>query len=848
MDGRGGDFVMMRYFIRFAVILSMYHVLCTMYCFSASWPLFRAGAGRTGAPAEEARPALVPQWNFTIQGEFVSSPVVYKDVVYCGGRDGSVWAWDGFTGEPIWQYSASDWVDATPCVSSDTVFVPSRDKYVYAFDRLGGDVKWTAYTGSLDCSSPLLYDGKLYLLSGAPERKAYAIGARDGSIIASYSISQFSFSSIARRENLLYFGTNDGRFSCMNADTGQVQWSVPTRGGIFYSTLACGDDAVYAVSGGDERRLFCLDPGTGDILWQSGEIVDPSDPVSSVVSSVALGEDKVFVASTVCDELKLFAFPLTGTTPVSPLWSTPIGTPHPAGIISSPAVAGNTIYVGSGNGFLYCIDSSSGQYIAPATGALTDTPTGYYLCYSASYSTGIVASPTVSNGRVYVGTSDGNFWALKARQATAISYPDNDETVIGGSEILGTAENPDFSAYRLEYGRGIDPASWTEFAAGTAPVSSGALGAWNAASLDDGVYSIRLSVNDGVFSRAVNRVTLNNAPRPPSGLTVADTLFDGGGNLTLSWNISGDDGTGDNDVAGYRVYKSSSGAGYSLAAEVAKGAAGYTDSSCPAYTTWYYYVTSFDALSESEASGVASGFSLVDGVEITPANGGTVRLESGGLITEVVIEPNTVAETVWVGIRIPESPTDEGIPVSAGATAITREFGVTPAGTKFLKPVTVKIPYRESDIAGMKQENLRIYWFDETRAAWRIVNTSDPLAESGRVWAQLPHFSLYRIMEYLPGREELLNADMAYSYPNPARGGTLAFKYYLGDKADVTVDVYNVAGELIAHIEKTGNPAGIVSEMEWNISGIASGTYIYRIEARSGSKTKAIKKKLAIIH
>jgi hypothetical protein len=104
------------------------------------------------------------------------------------------------------------------------------------------------------------------------------------------------------------------------------------------------------------------------------------------------------------------------------------------------------------------------------------------------------------------------------------------------------------------------------------------------------------------------------------------------------------------------------------------------------------------------------------------------------------------------------------------------------------------------------------------------------------------------VMGYVPGLEELLSDDKTYTYPNPAKGDKLYFKYYLGAKADVTVDVYNVVGELIAHLEKAGEPAGIASEIVWDIGSVASGVYVYRIEAKSAFGSKAIKKKLAVIH
>jgi outer membrane protein assembly factor BamB len=843
----------MKTIVKFLLVTCLLSLVSAV-SFPASWPLFRAGEGRTGQTAEVASPKLTPLWNFQIQGGFVSSPVIYKGIVYCGGGDGSVWAWDAGTGEQIWQYSTSGSVNATPCVSSATVYVPGKDRNVYAFDRLTGTLRWQTYTGSQDCSSPVYYEGKLYFLSGFPEKKLFCLSADNGQILTAAPISQFSFSSPAVRDHLLYFGTNDGKFHCIDLRNSQELWSRHTAGSVFYSSLAAGKDAVYAVSGGDERRLFCLDPLTGNVLWRSAEL----DHNVALVSSVCLDDNNAYVVCSKTTELDpgtystalmLYAFPLAASSmEVEPLWSKAVGMPHPSEIISSPVVASGVIFVGSGDGRLYCIDTASRKYIEPGSGNLTDAATGYYLCYTVSTSTGIVSSPAIANGRVYIGTCDGNFWAFEAAKRAFIAEPDNGDTVSGQMKITGGLDGFASNNYTLALGAGTAPLSWTEITASTAGLTTTALGTLNASALNDGTYTLRLTVSDAPALRAENQVTVDNPPAAPATLTVRDTPFDAGGSLTLDWKCSFDDGNGDNDVQGYRIYKSTWPGGFSVLTQTAAGITTFTDSACPPQTTYYYAVTAFDRNAESPASDNEGAFSIVDGQEITPENGGTITLEKNGLLTEIVVEPGSVASPVRMGILIPGSYPDDGVPASAAATGIVREFGVAPAETKFLKPVTIKIPYGAQDIDGISRENLRIYWRDETKGEWRIVNTSDPLSEEGRVQATIPHFSLYRLMAYKAGEEDLLSRDKVYTYPNPAKGDTLYFKYYLGNKADVALDVYNVAGERIAHLEKANNPAGIVSEIEWKISSIASGVYVYRLEARAAGKSKAVKKKLAIIH
>jgi eukaryotic-like serine/threonine-protein kinase len=834
----------------------VYGLLSMVYgqpLFAASSPLFRANAQRTGEVMEQATPKLTGLWNYDVSGEIASSPVTYKDIVYCGDKNGSVWAWDVKTGNVVWQYNTGDSVDATPCVTSDAVYVPSKDNYFYAFDRLTGDIRWQTYTGSADCSSPVLYKNKLYFLSGHPEHKLYSVDSKTGQLTGS-DISQFGFSSPAIKGSLMFFGTNDGQFHCFDLDSGSIKWNKETDGTIFYSTLACGTTYVYAISGGDERKLYCLDPNTGDTVWYSAEI----STKTSAVSSICVSENELFVVSTFVTEvqpyvfvpeLRLLSFPLTtASSPVSPNWARTIGVAHPTGMISSPVAANGIIYVGSGDGNLYCLkdDPVNPRFIEPGTGNLTDAATGYYLSFDQSYSSGIVSSPCVANGLIFASTYDGQMWAFQAQSVTTIQTPDNDDFVVNKTTISGTVTDP--AGYDLEYGAGANPSSWTEIKAGTTSVSSGALAAWNTAHLADGRYTLKLTQASDPAKKAINKFTIDNSPQSPGGLTAEDTPFDGGGSITLSWSKSFDDGQGNKDVQGYKLYKGAAEGSYAYLASVNAGVTSFIDNSCPAYATYYYVVTSFDNNSESVNSNPAHAFSLVDGVEIDPETGGTIALDVNGMKTEIVIEPGSMSQRAWFGIRIPASYEDNAIPVSANDTGIIRELGISPSDTKFLKPVTIKIPYREQDVADMKKENLRIYWFDGSKNEWRIVNTSDPNFENGRVWAYIPHFSFYRIMEYAPGKEELLSQEKAYTYPNPAKGATLAFKYYLGDKADVTIEVYNVAGELIARLEKDNNPAGIVSELEWNMAGVASGVYVYRIEARSASATKAIKKKLAIIH
>lgn len=97
-----------------------------------------------------------------------------------------------------------------------------------------------------------------------------------------------------------------------------------------------------------------------------------------------------------------------------------------------------------------------------------------------------------------------------------------------------------------------------------------------------------------------------------------------------------------------------------------------------------------------------------------------------------------------------------------------------------------------------------------------------------------------------------------YSFPNPVKygnppagGPTIHFECGLADKLEIKI--YDIAGELVKSEQLAGSNWQIVDgkycyEFNWDISNVASGVYIYCIEARkSGYPEIKVRKKLAVI-
>jgi hypothetical protein len=80
--------------------------------------------------------------------------------------------------------------------------------------------------------------------------------------------------------------------------------------------------------------------------------------------------------------------------------------------------------------------------------------------------------------------------------------------------VQGTAAGDDFSFYRLQIGRGLNPRTWLQLGDDhAAPVVDGLLGEWNTRD-QDGLYALRLTVvnqNQQVQTFVV-QVTVDNTP------------------------------------------------------------------------------------------------------------------------------------------------------------------------------------------------------------------------------------------------------------------------------------------------------------------------------------------------
>jgi len=388
------------------------------------------------------------KWKFHTGGLVVSSPAVTDGTVFVGSTDGNLYAIDRESGVQKWKFAVKSRVVSSPAVSSGIVYITAYDGNFYAVDSGSGLLKWKFQTEGerrfaakhldgfqpvaetmsdpWDCylSSPVVWNGAVYFGSG--DGNIYALNATTGALKWKFKTGDVVHASPAIADGVLFIGSWDSYFYALDAASGKEKWRFKTgddpdihnQVGI-QSSAAVMDRTVYF--GCRDAHFYALDAATGQKKWAF-----PTDG-SWVIASPAVKDGKVYFATS--DSGLFYELDAKSGSVVFQLkfqgWPT----------FSSPAIAGGMLYVGSTSGKLIAVDLAK-QSIAwtfeteaskQNARAFTkpDGSADYYAAFASDFYDDVMAayvklltvgtilsSPVVLDSVIYVGSADGNLYAL----------------------------------------------------------------------------------------------------------------------------------------------------------------------------------------------------------------------------------------------------------------------------------------------------------------------------------------------------------------------------------------------------------------------------------------------------
>jgi outer membrane protein assembly factor BamB len=410
--------------------------------------MFRGDLQHTGAYDGRGVPELHGvRWKFRTNGQVYSSPAVIDGLAIVGSTDGTLYAIDTESGTAKWKFQTKARITSSPAVSDGLVYFESYDSNFYAVDVATGALKWKFATngekrfsaphmhGMLPASEPVPDPFDFYLSSpavangavyfGSGDGNVYALDASTGSLKWKFQTGNVVHASPAVADGLVFIGSWDTYFYALDANTGSEKWKFKTgEDPAFHNQIGIQSSAAVANGivyfGCRDSKLYALDEHTGAKVW----IVDNKG--SWVIGSPAVHDGKVFFTTSDSG-----LFHAVDARSGAELFSLSFKWP----MFSSPAAAGNLVYIGSHEGKLLAIDvtqrkaawifqTDASRENGPAL-TMPDGQPNYAAAMQTMFfdevvsgiqrmmSVGaILSSPIVAGDSIYVGSADGYLYAI----------------------------------------------------------------------------------------------------------------------------------------------------------------------------------------------------------------------------------------------------------------------------------------------------------------------------------------------------------------------------------------------------------------------------------------------------
>jgi outer membrane protein assembly factor BamB len=377
---------------------------------TSDWTMWRAD------PSHSSRAAVGPanltlSWKFTTEGAIISSPSIADGVVYVGSQDKNIYAIGAFSGELLWKFQTQSFIESSPAVADGKLYTGGDDGYVYCLDANTGVLYWKTFVnGDLPYtygsfvlkSSPAVWSGRVYV--GSIDGYLYAIDAVSGNIDWNFQTGGPIHSSPALADGAVYFTSEEpeaGVLYKLDAVSGAQLWKkdLPyeyqfTGGNQMLGSPSVADGTVFASA--SLRAYYAFDTASGELKWSFSE----PNAMEFIASCPLYVDGQVFIINK---------FSITSLNAITgkEKWSFFTGDE----LYTSLSYADGKLYMMTSQRHIFILDAlNNGTKLASV-----EMP-------SASWS-----SPSIANGRLYIGNHDWNVYcfAPTVTQPTVTPAPEN---------------------------------------------------------------------------------------------------------------------------------------------------------------------------------------------------------------------------------------------------------------------------------------------------------------------------------------------------------------------------------------------------------------------------------------
>ncbi|MEP7107181.1 MAG: PQQ-binding-like beta-propeller repeat protein [Ferruginibacter sp.] len=206
------------------------------------------------------------RWKFHSDQPFLSTPVISENTVYVGGLDSVLYAMDIQTGKVTWKFPTGGEIRSTVLVDKNQVFLVGGDGTFYSIDKGTGKLSWKRVFN----------------------KTAMFLGERK------YDLADYFNSSPVLYNDIIYFGSGDGRINAIRAENGDLLWTFQSDD-IIHGTPAVYKEKVYA--GSFDGNVYALNSKTGSIVWKFKSVGHEFFPKGEMQGSPVVFNGLVYIGS-----------------------------------------------------------------------------------------------------------------------------------------------------------------------------------------------------------------------------------------------------------------------------------------------------------------------------------------------------------------------------------------------------------------------------------------------------------------------------------------------------------------------------------------------------------------------
>ncbi len=404
---------------------------------NTDWPTYMQSDVKHGFSESPAPMDNSILWSAPVTGDAheFPTPVVVDGIVYYpqDSTGDSLYALDAATGAVLWTYKTGYTDDAVTVVDG---FLYTASDSIWCLDALTGERIWASGVANSNGSTPSVVEGSVYCGTTfwpSNTSKVYSLDASSGEINWVISVTGITASCNTVWEGAVYLPTYRGGLYALDAESGVLLWSNnDSYQGYWDSSPVIVDGMIYI--GGNDGKIRCVNPDNGITVWE--QAITPS---TYIAATLAYADGKLYFGD------QETSYHCISVSDGSNVWTVP-GVEH-----GSSGIADGVVFFGEGSNYY---DESARVF---AFDCETGAEIWSYSTTSGPY--GIVSSPSIVDGVMYIAGTDWNLYAF----GTGLKYTFLDDLYaeVGSNELIvtswfsGTAVAADTISFTVT-GTGID--------------------------------------------------------------------------------------------------------------------------------------------------------------------------------------------------------------------------------------------------------------------------------------------------------------------------------------------------------------------------------------------------------